>query len=251
MRFVDPTGAYAFGWNAAYVLKQGEFHNPRGYLMRPGVYEFKGWTATITADGIRDTPDNHNADCVIVALGDSFTFGFGVEDGETWVNLLAGAFPAVRFVNTALPGYSATNIRGVVEETTADGFIYLVSANDMTQPIVWSRTWQEHPMPSATRSYLIEGPLAPLHRFIYVATWPDFDQDIEVILSAGPILVFTPQGTEIATWFDDNAPDVGISIDVSSHPVSLADNHPNAQGQAIIAAQMEPYIREWLPEVCG
>jgi hypothetical protein len=40
----------------------------------------------------------------IVLLGDSFTFGVGVEDSETFANRIAMGFPEYRFINLGIPG---------------------------------------------------------------------------------------------------------------------------------------------------
>lgn len=40
----------------------------------------------------------------VAVMGDSFTFGWGVEDGETWVHLLGEAFPDTEFLNLGRGG---------------------------------------------------------------------------------------------------------------------------------------------------
>jgi hypothetical protein len=40
----------------------------------------------------------------IVGVGDSFVFGFGVNDDQTWMRLLADGLPGSRVINLALPG---------------------------------------------------------------------------------------------------------------------------------------------------
>jgi lysophospholipase L1-like esterase len=40
----------------------------------------------------------------VAVMGDSFTFGWGVEDDETWVHLLGEAFPDVEFLNLGRGG---------------------------------------------------------------------------------------------------------------------------------------------------
>jgi acetyltransferase AlgX (SGNH hydrolase-like protein) len=41
----------------------------------------------------------------VVAVGDSLTFGFGVPDGHSWVDLAARTLPGAAVVNLALPGF--------------------------------------------------------------------------------------------------------------------------------------------------
>ena len=64
---------------------------------------------TINADGFRGLDArNHPAAARSIALvGDSFTFGIGVNDGETFVDRLNASQPrSLRFYNFSVPGYS-------------------------------------------------------------------------------------------------------------------------------------------------
>ena len=56
--------------------------------MRDEVLSLKSVTMSIDAHGFRATTPPRDAR--VFALGDSFTFGWGVGDGETWPDLLAG-----------------------------------------------------------------------------------------------------------------------------------------------------------------
>lgn len=57
--------------------------------------------------GFRRTANNSDAGHTILFLGDSCTFGVGVDDQETFVSLLQNRLPATRCVNGGVPGYSA------------------------------------------------------------------------------------------------------------------------------------------------
>jgi lysophospholipase L1-like esterase len=94
-----------------------------GYALRPAAAE--QWTRAhwsvrieINADGLRDTPLHlaRSASLRALAVGDSFTFGIGVEHGEAWPEVLerelaqrTGESTAV--VNAGVPGYSARQMR--------------------------------------------------------------------------------------------------------------------------------------------
>src|SRR5206468_4732249 len=98
-------------------------HPVLGYALRPGVVE--QWTRQhwsnrieVNADGFRDDPldQARAASLRVVAVGDSFTFGIGVEHGEAWPEVLerdlaqrTGRTTAV--VNAGVAGYSARQMR--------------------------------------------------------------------------------------------------------------------------------------------
>jgi lysophospholipase L1-like esterase len=90
--------------------KRGIAHSYIGYLQTPnatGVIVGRDFQGTFHTDGhgFRNSwPWPDHAD--IVTLGDSVTFGYGVEDGEAWPALLAQAFPQLHVINLGLIGAS-------------------------------------------------------------------------------------------------------------------------------------------------
>lgn len=60
------------------------------------------------ADGFRDSPDHTRAGRQVLVLGDSFTFGFGVDDRDTFCNLLNRRLhpDAIGIANLGIPGFS-------------------------------------------------------------------------------------------------------------------------------------------------
>jgi hypothetical protein len=114
LRILDPWGVMAYiGDLVAYA--SGTAPDPlRGYVLAPGAYHMPRWSATVLPDHSRLVPDaNTVATCRIVILGDSASFGHGVNDGETWVNLLARQYPNVRVIDAGLDGYNIDNILGL------------------------------------------------------------------------------------------------------------------------------------------
>jgi lysophospholipase L1-like esterase len=61
---------------------------------------------TTDADGFRSGPGRNDALPATLVLGDSFTFGFGVPDGSTFVDALNASMPTRAWVNGGVPGYS-------------------------------------------------------------------------------------------------------------------------------------------------
>ncbi len=85
-----------------------------GYVHVPSASDWergRGFTATYTidADGHRATPGPASPQRTVVFLGDSMTFGWGVEDDETYPYVLATEhWTDLRVVNAAVDGWGLT-----------------------------------------------------------------------------------------------------------------------------------------------
>lgn len=102
-------------------------HPSLGYALRPGAtgrYTAGGHAARIRINlqGWRDAPltDAVRADVRLLAVGDSFTFGLGVDSTDPWpeqLERLLGDVPGRRaaVVNAGVPGFSARQMRQVIE----------------------------------------------------------------------------------------------------------------------------------------
>lgn len=74
------------------------------------------FTVSTTASGWRTMPVAPDAHRTVVAIGDSCTFGIGVEDGEAFPAVLQTLMPDTRCINAGVPGYTAFQGRRVLEE---------------------------------------------------------------------------------------------------------------------------------------
>jgi len=87
------------------------------YELVPGSEKFsKGANIKINSYGMRDDEPLHgdvNSECNVLILGDSYTFGFGVEGHETYANVLENlltshtSHKAVQVLNLGVGGYSS------------------------------------------------------------------------------------------------------------------------------------------------
>jgi lysophospholipase L1-like esterase len=103
-------------------------HPVRGYTLRPGAagHHTAGGHRTpihINASGFRDTPfeDAVRAQIRILSVGDSFTLGLGVDSMEPWPKQLEALLrrdlgPSASVVNAGVPGYSARQMRQMMQE---------------------------------------------------------------------------------------------------------------------------------------
>ena len=103
-------------------------HPTRSYVLLPGLYDFGRWQATVNGDYERFAPDSVPG-CRVVFLGDSVTFGRGVNDDETFVNLLAREL-RIDAVNTGVDAYNSRNVLNTLNDYEADLFVWLIFKND-------------------------------------------------------------------------------------------------------------------------
>ena len=93
-----------------------------GYELRPSIRE-RAFRTTVTTNsvGLRthvgENPDETAR--AIAVLGDSFTFGYGVEDSETLPARLQELFPSFRFLNAGVPGYELPQETAFYEDKVA------------------------------------------------------------------------------------------------------------------------------------
>ena len=80
------------------------------------------WVVATDADGFRvgDAPAGATS-CTDLWLGDSFALGHGVNYEESIVGILAASAPAVRQVNSAVPGYGPVQYRQTLEYLLGQG----------------------------------------------------------------------------------------------------------------------------------
>ena len=100
------------------------------YRLAPGTYDMVDWTATVPADGTRTIPHSGTAGCRVVIFGDSVEWGWGVNDDETFVDLLARQWPTVHMVDAGTIGYNSAQVRPAVENTPFDLGVYVITWTD-------------------------------------------------------------------------------------------------------------------------
>ncbi len=247
LAWLDPLG-FAYYRDQAY-LGARLIPDPRGYNFRPGVYRLSSSQFTILPDGTRRVPDtNLEAAKTLVFIGDSVTFGYGVDDAQSWVNRIARELPDVHVINAGVSGYNSTNVlRTLAQYPTADALVYLIVNNDAepeNQPDF------AHPRPPDNPSwlalYLLHLPeyLNPISASDEIARGdiPRYLDDLHHILADERVL---------AVAFDDAFGQLTVReccaiplIARGTDRVSPVDGHPGVRGNQEIAAQMLPLLRQ-------
>ena len=85
--------------------------NPEiSYELKPNLKNEKAYKAHVSTDGhgFRLNAPNPNPNPIIAVLGDSITFGYGVNDNETLSARLEQYASHFQFLNAAVPGYELT-----------------------------------------------------------------------------------------------------------------------------------------------
>lgn len=235
---LDPLGLMRYQ-HGLKVLQAAMIPTSAGYRIADGTHDAGGYVVTIDG-GTRVVPDgNASADKTLVFIGDSVTFGMGVNDNETFVNLIARELADYRVVNT---GYGAYNIDNI-EDTRAlypdaDCVVYLASANDADPRPTFSSVPYAY-----TPAIVAHVRLYQTVRAQQPVTYDNWLQRAER-LRAGGVLVALLDHTPMA----DAVKNAGAPFAVLpryTEAVSAADSHPNAAGHQQIANALLPAVRAW------
>ncbi len=221
--------------------------DPRGYNFRSGTHVLSSFTFTLLADGTRAVPSTNPASSLpLVFVGDSVTFGYGVDDAQTWVNLVARQRPDFHIVNAGVSGYNSTNVRRTVEQyPAAAALVYLIVNND-AEP-------ENHPdfapsPPPEGGSWLA----------LYLVNLPEYLHPVgaDELIARGDIERFFDDLRAISRRrsraagrlrrrlrTDDRREVSRRRLDrAGTDRVSPADGHPGVRGNQEIAAQMLPLL---------
>jgi hypothetical protein len=211
------------------------------YVFRPGTYDLVRYSVTINEDGTRNLPDNGSG-CRVVAVGDSFTFGMGVDDNESWVNIAARE-TGYNWINSGMPGLQASNFVTILDEYPADVYVYLNTANDAA--VYEEITPEQAPYRpfSALTLYIYRAANLPL---VYEA--PDNYRSYLDTITARDNLI----------WYTiDNSPQLDINIEYGAivlpstfEIIGVDDSHPNPTGHEQIWKTMENTLKPFVESYC-
>lgn len=248
LRLFDPWGAIKYYDD---LTRQIATYVPaaQGYTMPPGVYQFAGWSATISTDATRLLPDAHGGACNLVFVGDSVAFGFGVNDADTFVNRLAAQMNA-HVSNRAMTGYNSDNVRRSVALFPADGYIYIVIDNDAVATIDYPNGQPAHLNSTLEGHSALQVYLDVMNKVSTDISTDDkrFAADIGALAGRSDLLMVV-----FAAPFADRvqalAPDALI-LPAWTHSISHTDPHPSAAGHAEIAAALLPVVKAFEAQIC-
>jgi hypothetical protein len=249
LRATDPFGV-AYFHDLAANFYDVALPDPRGYVVAPGEYRASHWSFTILGDHTRAVPDTPaDAERTMVFIGDSVAFGYGVEDEETFVNLVARAFPDWRVVNDSYPGWNIQNLEAAWKmHSDADLIFVLTITNDLHEPMRTAdmRGWR----PTYIQLYatmvwwLLRGFPVPSAEAV-AALEPGWLESITRIATDPRVTLLVIDTTG---GYDDRVmdlfPDKTHRLENFSSLVSTVDSHPDPSSHAFLAEQIVPIVRE-------
>ncbi len=217
---------------------------PAGYAYAPGVYLLSRSTVTIQEDGTRAVPasDTTGAE-TLVFVGDSVTFGLGVSDDQTFVNLVAAQLPGVRVVDAAMPAFNINNIRRLVDQQAPDvRIVYMITDNDADPEFLADFS------AAGKLPYL---PWTALYiRFlptVVQATDPSYgNAGSDLGMYAREVAPLANDARILMIGYDNALTPLApgaVMIRPFTTQLSFADKHPDANGHREIADQILPVIR--------
>lgn len=242
LRALDPLGIVYFD-DIAYLwtTRRGAAH---GYDHIPGTYDIGGrFTFTIMPDGNRYTPGRFRGGPRVTFVGDSQTFGYGVNDADVWVSRVASAL-RLDALNIARSGYNLENIARQMVDVEGC-VVWLTISNDAGDAVYYT----DNPVIGAG-SYLGQSLRVILQSKVTGYTTAPIEPNdayLYEILAARPdtlILVL-----EDGRYSDIMARDYGaVEIPYFTSRISRTDAHADARGNQDIAEGALPIIDRWLDE---
>jgi hypothetical protein len=180
--------------------------------------------------------------CRLVLLGDSVTFGLGIDDEVTWANLIAQRRPDLRVVNAALPWYDVWAVARTAEALSADWRVYLLVDNDADHTAEEALTLIDRVSAIKLYTNLISsgqheagGPGGE------AAVPEDFWAALDGLLTDPHLLVVGLRGTWLAEQVAASGRAITL-IEPYTGRLSWADAHPDAEGHRQIADQVLPLL---------
>lgn len=240
-RAFDPLGVVYFD-DVAYLWNT-RIDDPTGYAHVPGRYTVGSrFSITIGADGNRVVPGSTAGGPRVTFVGDSQTFGYGVNDTETWVNLTAEALD-IDAVNVARSGYNIANIAPQLDAITGC-VVWLSISNDPNPPVRYSGRQAEGLASylGATLGIALAPTAAHAGRPIDDAARPQYSA---IATRPDTLILVMADGSYSETLHADYG---AVVIPHFASRISRTDAHADAAGNRQIAEAASSIIAQWLTE---
>ncbi|MFN8418328.1 MAG: SGNH/GDSL hydrolase family protein [Anaerolineae bacterium] len=255
---LDPWGLKYFDDLA--ILWENVVSDPdRGYMLPAGTYKFSHWTATIDEGSVRAVPGNQHGSCKVLFIGDSVTWGHGVDDADTWISRIAEQMPQIDAINAALDGYNSENVRrGIADFPDAKVIVYFVIGNDAEPTSGWDYGLPQQPHLSMIEKYIrylqlnaqINAPAPKSETAQQDPNYIRFKNDLQALADDGRVIFFAPKDVfeaSIVSQYDIHE----LTADPKNPDrISAADPHPNPNGHRRVAAFILPFVQSAAAKAC-
>jgi hypothetical protein len=239
LRIADPLGVVYSDDYA--MMRRNADPAPHGYTLRTGQYNAAKWSYRVNIDGSRNTPGRVPHETQVVFIGDSVTFGYGVNDDEVWVSLVASRL-ALDANNAGRTSYSAANAAALLRDIEGC-VVFLTFPNDPSPGVSSSfandTIYDERSFTDRTGALLRYGkptvmpePFNPAFEAAMTEIAARLDTLILAFDDSYGRAVADAYGAVLIPWYTDR--------------VSFADAHASAVGNRQIADAAAPIIADWL-----
>lgn len=238
LRIADPLGVVYFD-DIGYLwsIRRAD---ASGYTHIPGIYTLGDrFTFTIMPDGNRYTPGAWRGGKRVTFVGDSQTFGYGVNDAETWVSRVASAL-RIDALNVGRSGYNIENISTQLEDI--DGcVVWLTISNDPGAAVRYAAPVTE------IHSYL-GNTLRVLYSARATYTTAPITDSVRPLYAA----IAARPDTLIFALDDGNYGKIvreeygAVTIPYFTSRISPTDAHADSEGNRQIAESILPVLDDWL-----
>ena len=210
-------------------------------------------------DHERVTPDSVPG-CRVVFLGDSVTFGRGVNDEETFVNLLARDLQ-IEAINTGVDAYNSRNVLNTLHDYEADLFVWLIYKNDddATLQLAGERdtiasdadtVYQYHYFSDLYSNSSGIASYIQFLKLVYPETSESarFAEDMAAMSQVRNLVMLMMEddiGREVTRLYDVHL------IPPYTSALSIADAHADRDGHQQLATGMLPFVETAVAERCG
>lgn len=128
------TGLQTTKPNPPKIFQKSEYPDI-SYELKPNIHEYT-YRSTVTTNGFGfRSPEIDDKKPLMIFLGDSITFGYGLEDDETIPAHIQKYIPKYSVINTAVPGYNLKQQTALYKEKiaslTPDILILIFHPNDL------------------------------------------------------------------------------------------------------------------------
>lgn len=247
LNMVDPHGTRQYMGDLRVLMSRYEYNGVQPVLA-DGIHQFSDWSATVM-NSQRSVPDTSLSDCGILIIGDSMSFGWGVDDTETWANQLAIVFPDAQFTLFGFPGWNARDVREAIDATAADGYVYLLISNDH-EP-------ETNPNPAtsleyryAVQDYLYWYRKATTGQGASVNPPGWFWDDMAYFDAMDNLLWLGFNDRQLPQMVAERYPITLIDRYPDTGRISATDGHPNAAGHQQIADAITKDIETFIEDAC-
>lgn len=236
LRVVDPWGIQQ-AMATSRVVYEGYAIDGDRVILVPGTYDNGDWHYTVLADGTRRVPESSaDGQCTLAFVGDSVTFGWGVNDEDTFASVVASARPEWRVLNYGVAGYNRGDIQRLLQTLDVDAVVWLTIENDDGGDLASQIYGGSDPATGLLLEQYGRGLQQTIAR----------NQQGPVVASDAYITLakeVLADGVQIFSFADNPLP-AGIPgvhwLPAPTHTISRGDPHPNAQGHREIAEAMLP-----------